>query len=132
MSIYRNWKENEQLLKQLEQVHFGFRSQLGKKSKTRKWAIWQLQGATLGLAYRAIKYQKAEEDMFVIEHMVWLSFEFINQINYFANPNTKATAIQKWWKVYMPLRYTAKLDEINYTGFSNRTPLRLLLIRCSN
>lgn len=126
MSIYRNWKENEQSLTHLEQVHFGFRSQLGKKSKTRKWAIWQLQGATLGLAHRAIKYQKAKEDMFIIEHMVRLSFEFTNQIGYFANPNTKATAIQKWWKVYMPFKYTAKLDEISYTGFKRRDPRRNL------
>lgn len=124
MTIHRHWEENEQLLKHLEQVHFSFRSSLGKKSKTRKWAIWQLQGATLGLAHRAIKYQKAEEDMFVIDHMARLSFEFVNQVSYFANPNTKASAIQKWWKVYMPFRYSAKLDEINYTGFKRSDPRR--------
>lgn len=50
-----------------------------------------------------------------------LSLEYLNQVSYFANPNTKQEAIKKWWKVStIHFDDPAKLDEIKYTGFKKR------------
>jgi len=60
---YRTPQQNTSLLDHFETVHKTFKKSLGKMTKSRKWAVWQLQGALLGIAYRAIKYQEEQKDL---------------------------------------------------------------------
>src|SRR6185312_6546702 len=111
---YRTYQENLVLIEHLERVHKGFKSNLGVQNKSRKWAVWQLEGALLGLAFRAVQYQKEEKDMLPIAMLLRLASEYLNQVAYFANPNTKADTIRQWYKVYY---YSSNLEDILYTGF---------------
>lgn len=120
MKPSRNYEENEALLARLEALHKSFRASLGPQNKSRKWAVWQLQGALLCLGYRGLAYQKTYQDVVILMMNVRLSSEFLNQVNYFANPNTTSKAIQKWWKAYNPFLYPTKIEELSYTGFKKR------------
>jgi hypothetical protein len=90
-------------------------------SKNRKWAVWQLQGASIAIASRAIKYQEERNDIIVILMLSRLSSEFLSQASYLASPATKAIAIKKWQKVYNPLLgYPTRLSDIPYSHHKKR------------
>lgn len=118
---YRNNQENAVIIENLECIHKSFKDTLGIMSKTRKWAVWQLQGASLGLSHRAVQYQRESQDVLAILMLHRLSSEFLSQVVYFANPNTKIQAIRKWQRVWNPLLgYPATLSELQYSGYKKR------------
>lgn len=117
----RTLQENEDLVRQMELHHKQFKTSLRQKNKSRKWAVWYLQGALLGLAYRATQQQLKNEDHIPILMLYRLSSEYLSQIAYFANPNTKMDAISKWMKVWSPLSgYPATFNDLGYSGHKKR------------
>lgn len=130
MYYYRNCDENNDLLLKLETTHKKFKVQLGSKTKSRKWAVWLLQGASLGLGYRAIKYQREGSDDLAIMMLSRLSHEFVCQIAYLANPNTKLKAIDLWWKSSKSAQYSVYKKDENWKkkhGFTHSKPKTLPL-----
>lgn len=118
---YRSSSQNQIILENLESVHRSFKQSLGVMGKTRKWAIWQLQGASLAIASRAIKYQEERNDMIAILMLSRLSSEFLSQVGYLANPATKAVAVKKWQRVWNPLLgYPTTLNDIPYSHHKKR------------
>lgn len=104
-------------LERLEQIHKSYKSSLGRRTKSRAWAVWMLIGGLLAICYRIIVCQK-RGDLVGVQLLARLAVEYTEQMRFFADPQTKAEAIKDWWKVYSPLRYDTKLSDIEYRLFS--------------
>lgn len=121
--ISRDPNENMAQLEKLEVAHVQFKDSLGAYNKSRKWAVWQLQGASLAIAFRAIKFQE-EKDLITLDIYTRLSMEVLNSVSYFANPNTTSEAIKSWMKVYGGGMTSNLLEDIGYTLFKPKKTKR--------
>ncbi len=98
---------------QLSEFHKRLRLRMGKrKSKSKKWAVWLLQGGSLSLS-RSMLNAARDSQREVVESNTRYAHELVTLIAYFNRKTTSASMARKWFDgaLWVPPVNTNKMNK---------------------
>lgn len=116
----------EERINALIDQHKDYKVVLGRQGKSKKWAVWLLPGALVGLSKRA-QDNALRGDLIANFMLFRTTVEYFQQIEFFINPRIKNQAVLDWWRSYNPLipNYSNDLRVIEYRLFNTRDGKKL-------
>jgi hypothetical protein len=96
MSPTRDPGKWQELLEELVDTHKKIRLLLGRKNKSKKWAVWILQGASLVSSREAIEDEALGRERSLVTNIRY-AIEIVDLISYFNRKTTPRSEAVRWF-----------------------------------